>query len=416
MADEEQLAILKQGVDAWNAWRKESHAVRPDLSGAGLSRADLSEADLIRAVLSCAYLSEAYLSDANLSEADLSDANLSDANLSGANLSGANLSEAYLSGADLSEAVLIRATLRGTDLSDADFFRADLSYADLIGADLSDANLSGANLNGTKLDHADLFRTDLSEADLIGADLRGATLGKTTLGRVNLDKVRGLASCHHYGPSTVGQDTLELSKGKIPAVFLKGCGFSDWQILYAKLHDPNLRRDEVTSIGYEVINMRSSSPIQINSVFISYSSKDAEFAEAIEQRLDLDGIRSWRDSHEMLPGPIEPQIDRAIELNKTVLLVLSKNSVESDWVEWEVEQARKLQKKLQGGQADPVYVLCPVALDDSWQSCRWEAPLMKQLKRNHIMDYSDWQAKDAFEAKYQKLKKALGIFYRKEED
>jgi uncharacterized protein YjbI with pentapeptide repeats len=40
MANEEQLGILKQGVEAWNAWR-EAHDIDIDLSGADFSRASL---------------------------------------------------------------------------------------------------------------------------------------------------------------------------------------------------------------------------------------------------------------------------------------------------------------------------------------------------------------------------------------
>src|SRR5258708_26999790 len=81
MADQQHLAVLKQGVAAWNAWRRQYPEIHPDLSGADLSEADLSGADLrhanlMRANLSHAYLSEASLDQANLSEADLTGANL----------------------------------------------------------------------------------------------------------------------------------------------------------------------------------------------------------------------------------------------------------------------------------------------------------------------------------------------------
>ena len=43
MADSGQLALLlHDGVDAWNAWRKEYKGVVPDLSGAHLTKADLA--------------------------------------------------------------------------------------------------------------------------------------------------------------------------------------------------------------------------------------------------------------------------------------------------------------------------------------------------------------------------------------
>jgi Pentapeptide repeats (8 copies) len=80
MADEEQLAILGQGSQAWNVWRekreKQPHFIRPNLSQADLCKANLSVADL----------SAAHLNGANLSAADLRGANLIEANLSGARL------------------------------------------------------------------------------------------------------------------------------------------------------------------------------------------------------------------------------------------------------------------------------------------------------------------------------------------
>ena len=46
MANQEHLDILKQGVEAWNQWRKEHHDIQLDLSEVDLSGDDLREADL----------------------------------------------------------------------------------------------------------------------------------------------------------------------------------------------------------------------------------------------------------------------------------------------------------------------------------------------------------------------------------
>jgi hypothetical protein len=43
MADEEHLAILKRGVEAWNEWRERHPQVRPDLGGARLNGVTLFE-------------------------------------------------------------------------------------------------------------------------------------------------------------------------------------------------------------------------------------------------------------------------------------------------------------------------------------------------------------------------------------
>jgi uncharacterized protein YjbI with pentapeptide repeats len=113
MPNHEHVALLKQGVDAWNAWRDENPDIRPDLTEADLNGAKLSEANLYKADLSKADLTEADLRGANLGEA-----NLSGANLSGADLRGANLGEANLVEADLSEAVLGQTVFGATRLSE----------------------------------------------------------------------------------------------------------------------------------------------------------------------------------------------------------------------------------------------------------------------------------------------------------
>lgn len=52
MANEEHLAILKNGVEAWNLWRKENPDVEePDISGADLRGEPLAAARLDNAIL-----------------------------------------------------------------------------------------------------------------------------------------------------------------------------------------------------------------------------------------------------------------------------------------------------------------------------------------------------------------------------
>ena len=86
MANEEHLKVLREGVDAWNAWRaKQPAKFASDLSGADLYGADLRGANLTRD-LSGARLRDTDLSGANLIKADLREANLFKANLSRADL------------------------------------------------------------------------------------------------------------------------------------------------------------------------------------------------------------------------------------------------------------------------------------------------------------------------------------------
>jgi uncharacterized protein YjbI with pentapeptide repeats len=69
MANDEHVAMLKQGVTAWNAWRDENSDIRPDLCGADLCRADFVRADFSRADLSGAQLAVVKLREAKLSGA-----------------------------------------------------------------------------------------------------------------------------------------------------------------------------------------------------------------------------------------------------------------------------------------------------------------------------------------------------------
>jgi TIR domain/Pentapeptide repeats (8 copies) len=112
MANPEHLAKLKEGVEAWNLWRKEHRGIYADLSNVDLSHAKLRGADLRRADLTGADLSRAFLG-----EADLLAANLTAADLSGAFLGWANLTVATLSGADLGAATLIATIFVDTDLT-----------------------------------------------------------------------------------------------------------------------------------------------------------------------------------------------------------------------------------------------------------------------------------------------------------
>jgi uncharacterized protein YjbI with pentapeptide repeats len=203
MAAEEHLQIIRQGVSAWNEWRKKNPELIPDLrrayligadlrnadlrgadlSGASLRGTDLSGANLIEADLRTADLRKADLRGADLRESSLFEANLTEANLIGANLANLSLLKTYLNGANLSRATLTDSTLFGAML-----FNANLEGANLNGADLSVAHLNGANLRGAKLILSDLSQAELVGADLTGAKLYGADLRWTDLSKAILNE------------------------------------------------------------------------------------------------------------------------------------------------------------------------------------------------------------------------------------
>jgi hypothetical protein len=107
MANDEHVALLKKGGDAWNEWRDENANTNPDFTEAVLSHARLGS-----------HLLKANLTGANLSEANLSRANLNETNLRGAGLSEANLTQSDMAGADLWEASLFQTVFGNTTLAE----------------------------------------------------------------------------------------------------------------------------------------------------------------------------------------------------------------------------------------------------------------------------------------------------------
>lgn len=171
MANQEQIALLSQGVEVWNEWRKDHPEVPINLSRANLTDIDLRAANLHKAIMIGANFMGANLSQANLCEVSLWKANLRGAILSKANLKDANLIEADLCAASLQKANLYNVNLYKADLHGANFGRAYFYRADLSEADLSQANLSEVYLC-----EANLYEADLSGADLEGANFEGADL------------------------------------------------------------------------------------------------------------------------------------------------------------------------------------------------------------------------------------------------
>jgi hypothetical protein len=218
----------------------------------------------------------------------------------------------------------------------------------------------------------------------------------------------GLDEIRHILPSNLSLNSLQLSKGKIPEKFLRGCGLSDVDIEYAKLANPALSNEEINVILYEIYDLRSTRAIQINSLFISYTDKDNVFIDEMEKHLNKSGIRFWRDIHDATAGRLEKVVDKAIRQNPIVLLVLSEHSVKSDWVEHEARTARELEKELGRD------VLCPVALDDAWKDCKWPERLREQIMEYHILDFSKWQDDAEFAKMFRKLVDGLDLFYKED--
>jgi uncharacterized protein YjbI with pentapeptide repeats len=338
VANEELLAILRRGVKTWNDWIERNGGF--DLSGPGLKLRDLTSADL------------------------------TGVNLAGIDLSTTNLSWAKLAGAKLDEA-----SLRGTALRGADLSGASVSISDLTLANLTEANLSNASLRGTNFYAADLTNTNFA----------GASITNAIFSYVDVSATKGLELAIYEGRSTIGIDTVVLSRGRIPDALMRGAGVPDTWITYIK--------------------SLSSSPIEFYSCFISYSTKDQDFANRLHADLQAKGVRCWFAPHDVKGGQkLHAQIDEAIRFHDKLLLILSEHSMSSEWVQTEISKARKREVR------EKVRVLFPISLAQFEAIREWECfdadmgkDSAREIREYYIPDFSNWKDDDCYQKAFDRL-------------
>jgi hypothetical protein len=185
----------------------------------------------------------------------------------------------------------------------------------------------------------------------------------------------------HQGPSIIGIDTIYRSGGNIPEVFLRGAGVSEDFITFMK-----------SLVG---------KPIEFYSCFISYSSKDQEFAERLHSDLRSKNVRCWFAPEDLKIGDrLRPAFDEAIRVHDKLMVLLSKNSVSSPWVEKEVETAFEKERR------EKRTVLFPIRLDDAVMETdeAWAADIRRG---RHIGDFRDWKNHDSYKKAFERLLRDL---------
>ena len=221
-----------------------------------------------------------------------------------------------------------------------------VSHADLLGTNFSGADLSGADLGGT------LFRG----TNLQGTSFRQAKIGYTVWSDVNLGLARGLETARHFGPSTVGTDTLLRSQGQLPELFLQEAG---------------LTRAFLPSEA-----VLAESPIEYATCVISATHEDQVFSSRLCADLRDRGEAPYRCDQ--------------------MLLVLSTHAMRGAWV------ANALATAFARESQQERRVLFVLRLDDAVLQTR-ETWAMDLRRMRPISDFHDWQQKEL----YQKALSAL---------
>jgi hypothetical protein len=230
---------------------------------------------------------------------------------------------------------------------------------------------------------------NLNTADLSGANFFRALVGQTVFANTNLAAARNLRACSHTGASWIDHST-SIKSGTLPIQFLRGCGLPENLITYL----PSLLNPS----------------IQFYSCFISYSTKDQPFADRLHADLQNAGVRCWFAPHDMAPGQkIHEQIDEAIHVHEKLLLILSEQSMNSEWVRTEIRKARKREV------AEKCQKLFPISLADFKAIQDWEcfdAEIGKdsavEIREYFIPDFSTWKTNhDAYKSAFDRLVRSL---------
>ena len=152
-----------------------------------------------------------------------------------------------------------------------------------------------------------------------------------------------------------------------------------------------------------IVYLRSlvGKPIDYYSCFISYSSKDQDFAERLHADLQSKGVRCWFAPEDMKIGDkIRARIDETIRIHDKLLIVLSEHSIESDWVEFEVETALAKERKEQRT------ILFPIRLDNyvMESTTTWAA----HIKNTRLIgDFIHWRNHDDYQKALTRLLRDL---------
>lgn len=326
MANPKHVEILHQGVEVWNQWRLKNPQIIPNLS-------------------------YEYFANYKLG-------------LNGVNFREATLHESKFQGVVLTKADFSHARLYGSFFDKCVFSTINFYHAFLVNSDFSYTRLTDVNFELTNLGGVSL--KNLSH---VKANFSLSKLGSTIFSACDLREAIGLEKATHYRPSTIGIDTIYLSGGKIPEIFLKKAGIPEVFITYAH-----------SLLG---------KPIDFYSCFISFTEKDDAFSERLYNDMQAKGVRCWRWKEDAKWGrTLRKEIDEAVRYYDKLVVICSKDSLKAPAVLEEIERALDKEDALKRA-GDEGEVLFPIRIDD-YIFDGWESELKVRLTKKHIGDFRDW--------------------------
>ena len=169
------------------------------------------------------------------------------------------------------------------------------------------------------------------------------------------------------------------------------------------------RRERVAEFYHRVVKVvlsdESESLAQFYSCFISYNHNDEEFTKHLHSQMQAVKLKTFYAAEHMKGGQkIYDQINHAIKVHDRLLLVLSENSMNSEWVKTEIRNARKIEIEENRRKLFPISLVSYEAIK-KWECFDADAgkDLAVELREYYIPDFSDWKDSESFRRKFKKL-------------
>jgi uncharacterized protein YjbI with pentapeptide repeats len=308
----------------------------------------------------------------DLRNADLTERDLSNIDFSGANLGGANFSRSSLDTQDIKGTFTGYTALTDSNLKRSNWESSKLSYVRANGADFSHAKFNGVTFNHCGFQNANFTKAfiaaEFDSTEVRGADFRESNIFTSSFFNIDLSVAKNMNLASYHGESRIDYQTIKLSQS-VPTSLLAARGVAHFHIPY--------------------IDAISKNSAKHPSCFISYSVKDDKFIQRFKNEIANKGVRSWFAPRDLPFGAsTRDVIESQIKSHDRLIVVLSKSSLQSQWVQFEVETALEMERKKKS------VIIVPICIDD--QVFRSKVSWARHIVRTkNIAMYQHWEKSDS---------------------
>jgi hypothetical protein len=185
--------------------------------------------------------------------------------------------------------------------------------------------------------------------------------------------------------------------------------FADLESLSLHLKEKNALISPAKAKEAERARVRQRDSGDYYSCYLSYSTKDEEFARRLYSRLRDAKVRVWFWPENIKTGEaVQEQVETAIQAHDKLLIVLSAASLKSEWVMTELHKARIVERRSGKRKLFPVRLVDFKTLANAGSLNQKSGKnIARELGKYFILDFSNWKDHDQFEAAFSRLLKDL---------